>query len=747
MFAFLVCLWYTTLSIDIPFSVPEEHINEYRRQQHETIRSKRYPNPCASKPGIDMAFCDYSLSFESRAWSLLDNLTINETLSQTSCWAGPINRLNMPLFGWWVDAAHGLGQHVNFASFPTKSSTQFPQIINSGATFNRTLWWQIGDVISTEGRAFSNYGSSSLTYWDPNINIFRDPRWGRGQEVPGEDPFVNAQYGINFVKGMQGDHPKYLKSAVTCKHFDAYSLEGSWGPDHITRQTFNAIVSDYDFNQTYYPPFKYCVSPHPDHGKASGVMCSYNEVNGVPSCANKQLLTTMLNEWGFDGYVVSDCWAVSQVQKTHHYTNNSADTINAVYDAGLNLECANFIEYSAWDAIQKGKVNFQQIKNQTVNAIKVMMRLGYFDPPEDLPWNTYNESNVNTPYNQQVALEVARQSTVLLKNENYSFLPLRVQNVKSVAVLGPNANDSEVLLGNYQGIPPFIITPLDAIESYLDNTTQTLYYDPGCEIHSNDTTHFAQSIAYAKEADVTVLVMGLNNTIEAEGLDRHSLYLPGVQNEFIRNISSVTDNIILILINAGCVDVLEFKNNDHIKAILWAGYGGMYGGLGAVDVVFGAFNPTGLVSQTWYLGGYVDEVEMTNMNMRPNTTSYPGRGYRYYNGKSVLYEFGFGLSYTRFECRNLTVRHTYARVSVANIGTMHDSGGVVLLYWIPNEYNIEGPIKRLVGFERFNMLKVGEEMNIDMDLYEEFYFSKEYQQDVGYFKLGGVCDQTASDTY
>ena len=174
----------------------------------------------------------------------------------------------------------GLGQHVNFNCFPTKSATQFPQIINSGATFNRSLWWQIGDVISTEGRAFANYGCSALTFWDPNINIFRDPRWGRGQEVPGEDPFVNAEYGINFVKGMQGDDDKYLKANVTCKHFDAYSLEGTWGnaSDKITQQTFNAIVSDYDFNDTYYPAFKFCVSPQPDHGQASGLMCSYNEV-------------------------------------------------------------------------------------------------------------------------------------------------------------------------------------------------------------------------------------------------------------------------------------------------------------------------------------------------------------------------------------------------------------------------------------------------------------------------------------
>ena len=200
---------------------------------------------------------------------------------------------------------------------------------------------------------------------------------------------------------MQGDDKKYLKASVTCKHFDAYSLEGSWGyKNDITRQTFNAVVSEYDFNDTYYPAFKYCVSPK--YGAASGVMCSYNEVNGIPSCANKELLTTMLNAWEFDGYTVSDCWAVEQVETTHHYTSNPSDTINAVYDAGMNLECSNFVEQNAWLAIQNGKSNFEQIKNQTVNAIKVLMRLGYYDPADKSPWKDLNASNVNTDYNKQV---------------------------------------------------------------------------------------------------------------------------------------------------------------------------------------------------------------------------------------------------------------------------------------------------------------------------------------------------------
>ena len=540
---------------------------------------------------------------------------------------------------------------------------------------------------------------------------------------------MNAEYGINFVKGMQGDDEKYLKASVTCKHFDAYSLEGNWGPDNnINRQNFNAVVSEYDLNDTYYPAFKYCVSANPNHGQASGVMCSYNAVNGVPSCANRELLTTKLNEWEFDGYVVSDCWAVGRVESTHHYTQSTSGTINAVYNAGLNLECANFIELNAWQAIQNGTVDFDLNKNQTVNAIAGLMRLGYYDPSEKSPWKDLNENDVNTPYNKQVALDAARQSTVLLKNANDSFLPLKASDFKSIAVLGPNANDSAVLLGNYQGVSPFIITALQGIQSYMVDSSQTVNYNMGCGISENSTENFTKSMELAASSDLTVLVMGINNTVEAEGKDRHSLYLPGVQNEFIRNISSVSSNIILILINAGCLDVSEFEDDDHIKAILWAGYGGQYGGQGVADVIFGEFSPTGLVSQTWYLGDYVDEVEMTNMRMRPNSTTYPGRGYKYYTGKSVLYPFGYGLLYTTFECDGLMVQETYSSVKVKNAGST-DSGGVVLLYWKPNKCDIDGPIKRLVAFQRFDMLNVGDEININMDLYEEFYFSDEYQQD------------------
>ena len=336
---------------------------------------------------------------------------------------------------------------------------------------------------------------------------------------------------------------------------------------------------------------------------------------------------------------------------------------------------------------------------------------------------------------------MARQSTVLLKNEG-NYLPIKGSNYKTVTVLGPNANNSAVLLGNYQGVPPFIITALEGVQSYLTNG-QTVNFSPGCDINTNDTSNFSKSVAYASKSDLTILVMGLNETVEAEGKDRHSLLLSGLQNEFIRNISAVTSNIILILINAGCVDVSEFEKDDNIKAILWAGYGGMYGGQGVADIIFGAFNPTGLVSQTWYLQDYINEVNMTNMNMRPNKTNnnYPGRGYRYYNGKNVLYPFGYGLSYTTFECSGLSVQDTYSSVKVKNTGNTYNSGGVVLLYWVPNNY-VDGttPIQRLVGFERFDMLNVGDEVTINMDLYMEFYYSPEYQQDLGTFKLGGVCN-------
>eukprot|EP01084_Bolivina_argentea_P017968 33500_1 len=414
----------------------------------------RWKNPCDKEPGILLPFCNNSLSFLSRAEDLVSRLTLEESISQLGFTAMSIPRLNISEYNWWMDGAHGLGQGVNWSRFPLHSATMFPQIISTSSSFNRTLWKQIGDAISTEARAYFNYDASGLTFWDPNINIFRDCRWGRGQETPGEDPFVSAEYGINFVQGMQGDEKKngYLKLSVTCKHFAAYSFDNY---DGITRHKFNAIVSDYDLNDTYLVPIKYCVLP--THGSGSGVMCSYNAVNGIPSCANYLLLTHYLkNEWNFNGYITSDCGATDDILYEHKYTSNRGETCGVVYSAGMTQDCSNFMETNAYNAIMNNYITNDNIKYALIQNFRVLMRLGMFDKPQLNPWHNLGVNDVNTLYHQQISLDAAKQSIILFKNNN-KLLPLSINKIQKIAVLGPNANNSLVVQGNYAGTPPFII--------------------------------------------------------------------------------------------------------------------------------------------------------------------------------------------------------------------------------------------------------------------------------------------------
>eukprot|EP01084_Bolivina_argentea_P252456 423756_1 len=709
--------------------------------------------PCLQANVKNLPFCNTSLSWEERATDLVMRLNLTEAIGVAGHVNKPIPSLGIPGYNWWNDAAHGLCQGVNWNAFPTHSSTMFAQTIGTGSSFNESLWYSIGDSISTEVRAFWNYNASGITEWDPNINIFRDPRWGRGQETPGEDPFVNSRYGVQFVRGEQGNDKKYLKVSTTCKHWDAYNLDNYEGMD---RHHYNAIVSDFDMNDTYLPPQLYCVYPDEVYGGASsGVMCSYNEVNGIPSCANSYLCTEQLNKWGFDGYLTSDCSAVNDVYNAHHYTNTTADTCAVVFEAGMTIECGSFVQSNGIAAVKSGVLKMSDLQKGLIANYKVMMRLGMFDDPNDVPWSKYGPNNVNTPYHQQLALEGVQQGVVLFKN-NQNILPLNLKsdNIKTIAVLGPNANNTKVLGGNYYGHAPFMITPLDAVQTYAKQSGINVLYNQGIAINSNSTNGFSISEQYAKQADLTILVMGIDQTIESEGRDRINLLLPGKQYEFITNISSVSAQnggiTILALISGGCIDVSMADSNTNINAILWGGYGGMYGGQGIADVVFGTFNPTGLTSQTWYLNDYINEVSMLDMGMRPNQSainvSNAGRGYRYYGGKNILYNFGYGLAYTTFKCDNLQVFNSNRSVSVdiSNTGSKYSSGAVVLVYWVPNNNGTNGlPIKRLVAFGRVNMINTqGKYSGLNMLLYEQFYWSQEYQSGKGTFMLGGACNLT-----
>eukprot|EP01084_Bolivina_argentea_P283732 486023_1 len=696
----------------------------------ETVTSgapEAWTNPCDQSPLKGTPTCDTSKSFQERAHDLVyvqeaklkDVNDVYQGLSGNG--AHSVSELNIPGYQWWSEALHGVAGSpgVNYNG-PIKATTMFPQVITTAASFNASLVFQIGTVISTEARAMWNNAQAGLTFWAPNINIFRDPRWGRGQETPGEDPFVNAEYATKFVRGMQEGSDKYIKASSCCKHYADYSLENA---DGYSRHNFNAIVSDYDQNDTYLVAFKYCAVG----GNASSVMCSYNAENGVPSCANKDIMTTKLrDEWGFQGYITSDCGAVNDVENNHHYTKTPGATVDAVFSAGMDINCGGFTQKNTAAAISSGDTKLATVQQAMYNAALVQMRLGMFDgeKSQNTPWSSLGPNDVCTKSALKLAYDASRQGVVLLKN-NKNTLPLKNTSIKSLANIGPNAKNTGVMEGNYHGNAPFIFSVQQGLQMYVSGTT----YEQGVAMASSDTSGIAAAVNIAKTADATILVMGLDESQEAEGHDRTNISLPGQQNNCINQVANAAKGpVILVILSGGCVDIEQWKDSDKIDAIIWAGYPGMYGGVAIADVIFGAFNPTGRITQTFYKVSYMNEVKMDDMNMRPNsTTKCPGRGYRYYPG-DVVYSFGSGMSYSSFTCGTVSESNGKLSVSVKNSGSV-SSGAVVLVYFVPNNGGTNGvELKRLVAFGRVDMLSGGQSSTLNMDLYPEFLNGPEHQK-------------------
>ena len=530
---------------------------------------------------------------------------------------------------------------------------------------------------------------------------------------------------------MQDGDDKYLKVSSCCKHYADYSMENA---DGYSRHNFNAIVSEYDQNDTYLVAFRSCAVL----GDASSVMCSYNAENGIPSCANYQILTEYLrNDWGFNGYITSDCGAVNDVQNSHHYTSTPAATVNATFGAGMDLDCGGFTQGNTANAITSGGVPVTTVQASIYRATLVQMRLGMFDNPSAVPWANYGPSDVCTDYNLKLAYEASQQGIVLLKNTGN--LPYVNSTIKSIALIGPNAKNTAVMEGNYHGKAPFIIDVYTGLESYVSNIT----YQEGIPISSQNESGFPAAINAAKEADLTIMVMGLDQSQESEGHDRSSIALPGQQLDLIQKVSSASKgDTILVILSGGCVDISDSKESSNINGIIWGGYPGMYGGQAIADVIFGAYNPTGRLTQTWYKSDYVNQVKMVDMDMRPNSTAgpygtSPGRGYRYFPG-SVVYEFGSGLSYTTFTCSSITVNDNIFTTVVTNTGKVI-GGGVVLVYFVPTNGGQNGlELKRLVGYARLDNLAVYAKETITIEMYSQFYYNEAGKIE-GKYILDGIC--------
>ncbi|NP_001266107.1 alpha-L-arabinofuranosidase/beta-xylosidase precursor [Solanum lycopersicum] len=637
-----------------------------------SIQAARPPFACDQKNRAfrNFPFCQTNLPIGDRVRDLIGRLTLQEKVKLLGNNAAAVPRLGIKGYEWWSEALHGVsnvGPGTKFGGeFP--GATSFPQVITTAASFNASLWEEIGRVVSDEARAMYNGEMGGLTYWSPNVNIFRDPRWGRGQETPGEDPVVAALYAERYVRGLQGNEDgDSLKVAACCKHYTAYDLD-NWGG--VDRFHFNAKVTKQDIEDTFDVPFRSCVK----QGKVASIMCSYNQVNGIPTCADPQLLRkTIRGGWGLNGYIVSDCDSVGVFYDTQHYTSTPEEAAAAAIKAGLDLDCGPFLSQHTENAVHIGILKEAAIDTNLANTVAVQMRLGMFDgEPSAQQYGHLGPRDVCSPAHQELAVEAARQGIVLLKNHGPA-LPLSPRRHRTVAVIGPNSDVTVTMIGNYAGVACGYTSPLQGISKYAKTI-----HEKGCgDVACSDDKLFAGAVNAARQADATVLVMGLDQSIEAEFRDRTGLLLPGFQQELISEVSKASRGpVVLVLMSGGPVDVTFANNDPRIGAIVWAGYPGQGGGAAIADVLFGAHNPGGKLPMTWYPQEYLNNLPMTTMDMRSNLAKgYPGRTYRFYKGP-LVYPFGHGLSYTKFITtifeapKTLAIpidgRHTYNSSTISN---------------------------------------------------------------------------------
>ncbi|KAG2141437.1 glycoside hydrolase family 3 protein [Suillus bovinus] len=594
---------------------------------------------CEYGPLASNAVCNTALDPITRATSLVKLFTIPELINNTVNTSPGVPRLGLPGYEWWSEALHGVAKSpgVNFSTSGEFShATSFPQPILMGAAFDDELIKSVGNIVGMEGRAFNNYGHAGLDFWTPNINPFKDPRWGRGQETPGEDPYYLSKYVYNFVVGLQGglDPEPYYQVVATCKHFAGYDLE-DW--DGNARYGFNALITSQDLVEYYLPPFQTCYRD----AKAGAAMCSYNAINGVPSCADTYLLQDILRDfYGFtqDRLITG---AIQNIYSPHNYSTPQLAVADAL-KAGTDIDCGTF--YTEWlpIAYEESLITETDLRTALVHQYASLVRLGYFDPEDRQPYRTYNWSNINAPTARQLAYQAAVEGIVLLKNDG--TLPLS-SSINNIALIGPWANATTQMQGNYYGVAPYLISPVMGAMDDGYNVTYVL----GTHIVSNDTSGFDAAVAAAKEADAIIYAGGIDHTVEAETLDRYTITWPGNQLDLIAELQTIGKPLVVVQFGGGQLDDSVLKGNASVNALVWAGYPGQSGGKAVFDILSGKVAPAGRLPITQYPENYVNEIPMTDMNLRPNSTS-PGRTYIWYTDTPV-YEFGYGEHYTTFSCK------------------------------------------------------------------------------------------------
>ena len=633
--------------------------------------------------------------FQQKAEEITAKMTTEEQAEQLKYDAPANEKAGLKAYNWWSEALHGVAR--------AGSATMFPQAIGLAAMFDDKFLEEVAGVISTEARAMYNAYSShedrdiykGLTLWSPNINIFRDPRWGRGQETYGEDPFLTGKLGSAFVRGLQGNG-EFLKTAACAKHFAVHS-----GPENV-RHEFDAVASPKDMEETYLPAFRELIE---DAG-VEGVMGAYNRVNGEPSCASKFLMGK-LKEWNFDGYFVSDCWAIRDFHTSHKVTSTAPESAAMALKAGCDINCGNTYLHIL-EALEEGLIEPEDIKKACVHAMRTRARLGMFE--ESTEFDSIPYDVVGCKEHKKVALECSRRSMVLLKNNG--ILPLDKSKLKSIAVIGPNADSREALEGNYCGRADEYITFLEGIRNAFDGR---IFYSEGSALFKDRVMNLAvaddriaEAIIAAENADVVVLCVGLNATLEGEegdtgnefcSGDKPDLRLPESQRKLVKAVLG-TGKPVIIVDASGSAMNLEVESD----ALLHVWYPGQFGGTALADILFGTVSPSGKLPVTFY----------EDASKLPEFTDYSmkNRTYRYAEG-NVLYPFGYGLTYSKTKVSDLSYADGNATVTVENTGDF-DIEEVVQFY-IKDTSPDAVPNHSLCGFSRVS-LKKGEKKTVSVKI-------------------------------
>jgi len=680
-----------------------------------------YTNCIQAQVAVNPIYSNISLDFESRAADLVSKMTLEEKISQLGDGAPAIPRLNIQEYHWWNECLHGVAR--------AGTATVFPQAIGMAASFDTDAMIEVAEIISSEARAKhheaqrnKNYNIyNGLTFWSPNINIFRDPRWGRGHETYGEDPYLTGQMGMQFVKGLQGSDPKYFKVVATAKHFAVHN-----GPEP-NRHSFNVLPSKRDLWETYLPAFKDLIMD----AKVYSVMGAYNRVDGESASASWMLLNDILRkQWGFEGYVVSDCGAINDIYSSHKIVNTEEEAAALGIRRGCDLNCGDVYQRALKKAVSQGLVGVKEIDLSVYRLMLARMKLGMFDPIELVDYAKIPFETNNSKAHNEKALKMAQKSMTLLKNNG--ILPLNKSSIKKIVVIGPNANNLSALRGNYYGSASNPITIINGIKAQAGSDIDIVFHKGVPLVTSQDNEPQVLSKEILKDietADVAVFVGGLDASWEGEesnemreknGVDgfyagdRTKIELPEIQLNALKSIKKTGTPLIFILLAGSAISLNGLE--QELDAFLAAWYPGQRGGDAVADVLFGKYNPAGRLPVTFY-SSTNELADFEDYNMRAGK----GFTYRYYKGEA-LYPFGHGISYTTFKYSDMIIDKTMivdtddilVSVKVKNSGDL-DGEEVVQLYVKDVESTTWMPIKQLREFRRIS-LKKGEEKTVEFKL-------------------------------